>query len=135
MSDLSGVSVRAAPVLTRLSQPHSRLLTFLWPAPALALFRLQLVSHFRQMIGGVDVTFVGDAFAAFAITLRIVRRPGGKTVHVTIEHAEGGGDQHRVVNFLVRGAVFARAIDVRRGDLLAALLNFSGNCQQRFQLV
>src|ERR1700690_3268448 len=48
-------------------------------------------SHFRQMIGRVDITFVGDALAALAITLRIARRPRGWAIHVTIEHAERGG--------------------------------------------
>jgi hypothetical protein len=66
---------------------------------------------------------------------RIGRREGREAVNVTVVHAEGRGDQDRVVDFNVCGTFGARLFDVNVRHLFAALLHLAGNRQQRFQLV
>ena len=70
-----------------------------------------------------------------AIDFRITRLPCAQTIHITIEHAEGGGNQHGVVNFFVGRAVLACPLNIFGGDLLSTLLDFARYSQQRFHLV
>jgi len=55
-------------------------------------------------------------------------------VDVAVEHGEGRGNEHRVVDLDVGGAGAARALDVGRGDLFAAFLHLGGNRHEGFQL-
>jgi hypothetical protein len=50
---------------------------------------------------------IDDPLADLAIHLEIARLPGGEPIDVAVVHAEGGRDQHRVVNLFVRGALLA----------------------------
>src|SRR5687768_17510021 len=80
--------------------------------------------HFGWPVGLAEphVAVRGQALAHRVVGGRIRGREGGEAVDVAVVHAEGRGDEHRVVNLHVGGAVGARLCDVVRGDLLAALL-------------
>ncbi len=57
-------------------------------------------------------------------------------VHVPVSiHAEGRGDEYRVVNFQVGGAELAGTFDVFRTDVLAAALHLARDRQQSLELV
>jgi hypothetical protein len=53
------------------------------------------------MCGGLDITLVGQPPAILAIHVRIAGGPSGEAVDVPVVHAEGGGDQNRIVDLLV----------------------------------
>src|SRR5664279_2081213 len=72
---------------------------------------------------------------AIDICLLVLRCPGIEPVHISIEHAECGGDQYRIMNFTVRGAERSGEIDLCCRYLFASLLHAAGNGQQGFQFV
>jgi uncharacterized membrane protein len=80
-----------------------------------------------EMIRRVNVTLLSETLSVRAINLRFGRSPGGQTIDIAVVHAEGRGDKHCVVNFLVRGSLFAGALPVLRRHVLAAFLHLSGN--------
>ena len=59
---------------------------------------------------------------------------GGESVDVAVVHAERRGDEHGVVDFPVGRSLGARALDVRSGDVLAALLHLTGDREQGLEL-
>ena len=81
------------------------------------------------------VSLARGLFANLAIHFRVSRLPGIQTVHIAVEHAEGGGDQHGIVNLLVGGAVSAGNLDILLAHVLPAFLYFACNREQRFHLV
>ena len=60
-----------------------------------------------------------------------VRREGGQTVDVAVVHAERRGDQHRVVDLQIGGALFAGRGDQFGSDLAARLLYGARDVQRR----
>ena len=58
----------------------------------------------------------GHQRGALAVELGSVRRPGRQAVHVAVEEAEHGRNQHRVVDLEVGGAVPAGQRDVARAS-------------------
>src|SRR5579862_5996374 len=96
---------------------------------------LSTVNCFGQVFfADFDIAVAGNAGAAFAIEGFVDGLPGSEAVDVAVVHAEGGGDQDRVVNFEIGGAFAAGGFDVRGGDEFAVLLHFAGNRQQGFEL-
>ena len=81
-----------------------------------------------------DVAVFGDQGRALPVEIGIVGHPRGEAVHVAVAHAEHGGDEHRVVNLQIGGALLAGARDVGRRDVLAALRRLAGDREQRLQL-
>ena len=65
-----------------------------------------------------------------AIDLFILWSPGAQAVHVTIAHAEYGGDKNYVVNLPIGGAEGACGCYVVFGDMLSPLLHFAGDVEQ-----
>lgn len=58
-----------------------------------------------------EITFVGDLGRPLAIARQIRRGPRAETVHGTVVHAKHGGDQDRVVDLKVRGALLPGPFD------------------------
>ena len=56
---------------------------------------------------GGRVAYVCHAFAHLMIESNVGRGVSGEAIHVAVVHAEGGGDENRVVNFEIGRAGFA----------------------------
>src|ERR1700691_4861921 len=80
------------------------------------------------------VPMLGKVLAHFGVHGFIPRLPCAQAVDVAVVHAEGRGNQHRVVNLDIGGALLFRPRNVVRADTLAILLYLAGNRQQSFQL-
>ena len=78
---------------------------------------------------------LGDEGRALTVEGGIVGSPGREPVDVAVAEAEHGGDEDRVVNLEVGGAVLAGTRHVRRRDVLAACRGLPGDHEQRLQLV
>ena len=72
---------------------------------------------------------------SFPVAVQILRCPRGKAIHIAVVHAEGGGNQYSIVNFLIRSTLRARLVNIVRLHVLAALLHFAGNGEQRLEFV
>src|SRR5215471_11402253 len=81
------------------------------------------------------IAIARNTLAALAIGCFIERLHGRQAVDVAVVHAECGGDENGVVNLEICCAKVARMFHVFRRDVLATLLNFSGNYEERFELV
>jgi hypothetical protein len=81
-----------------------------------------------------DIAFVRHARAHGNVSFLLSWRPSSKAIYVAVVHAEGGGNQDRVVNLNFGCTFFASASDVFRGDSLAALLNVPGDVEKCFEL-
>src|SRR5688572_19169111 len=82
--------------------------------------------------GGVAV--FGDIARALAIPSRVGGRQRAETVHVPVEHAEGGGDQHGIVNLDVGRTLGTGAGDVRVAHLASAALYARSDREQCLHL-
>ncbi len=69
------------------------------------------------------------------VAVQILWRPGGKAIHIAVIHAKGGGNEYGILNFHVRCALFARLLNIVTLHVLAALLHFAGDGEQRLELV
>ena len=77
-----------------------------------------------MVLRAVDVSLASHPLAHFVVDPLVGRREGRQTIDVAVVHAERGGDEHRVVNLDVGGALGPGAGDVRRGDVRAAFCTF-----------
>ena len=80
------------------------------------------------------VAVLCDVTRAIAITRRVGGRQCPEAVHIAVEHAEGGGDEHRVVDLDVGRAFRSRPIDVGLSHITPVPLYASRDRQQRFHL-
>ena len=83
-----------------------------YPAPSCRSLRRGWTVLAGQRRGGVAVR--GDERRALPVEVGIVGRPRGEAVDVAVAHAEHRGDEHRVVDLEVGGALLARARRRRR---------------------
>jgi len=72
---------------------------------------------------------------ALAVEDGVVGLDGGEAVDVAVVHAEGSGDEDGVVDFEVGGAEAARVGYVVGGHVFAAVLDFGGDDEERFEFV
>ena len=77
---------------------------------------------------------LGHIRRALAIAGEIGRRQRTETVHIAIEHAESGGDEHRIVNLVVGGALGSGPRDIVLTHVAPAALHARGNRQQGLHL-
>jgi len=59
-----------------------------------------------------DISIAGDTAAALAVEGFIVGLVGSEAVDVAVVHAEGGGNEHGVVNLEVGCTVSAGGLDI-----------------------
>ena len=69
----------------------------------------------RDLRGNAKIAIASHPGGPFAVGCGILRGPCCEAIHVTVVHAEGGGNQYGVVNFLVGGALLAGPIGDRFG--------------------
>src|SRR4030095_4383630 len=81
-----------------------------------------------------DISLVRHALPHLVVRGVVSWRERRQPVDVAVEHGEGRGNEHRVVDLDVGGAGAARALDVGRGGLFSAFLHLGGNCHEGFQL-
>jgi hypothetical protein len=79
---------------------------------------------------GRRVAVLGEALPGRGVVSRVVRGERGQAVDVPVEHAERGGDQHRVVDLAVGRALGARGGDLLPGDEPAVLAHQGGDSEQ-----
>ena len=76
-----------------------------------------------------------EQVGALLVDRGIGRSPRREPVDVAVEHAEGGGDQHRVMDLDVGCALAAGGGHVVGGDRAPVDLDLGGDREQRAQLV
>ena len=63
------------------------------------------------LFADVDVSLASDTLAPFTIHRFVSRLRCGKAVDIAVEHAERGGNKHRVMNLEIGRAQVASACD------------------------
>jgi hypothetical protein len=86
----------------------------------------------RRQPGGVPVC--SRLAGALSMRIRIRRGPRREAVDVAVEQAEGRGNEHRVVNLVIRRTCAAGPRDIRVAHLTASTLDARGEREQGFQL-
>ena len=102
--------------------------SFLVPGTVLCRFIL------CEAPGRRSVSLSGEVLPHLLVHRVIVWLPGAETIHIAVVHAKGSGDQHRIVNLLVRRAQRPRGFDILSRNMLAALLNLSRNNEETLEL-